>query len=109
MPYQVTVQTGLKDVVLPNGFRAQGGDVVTLSDVQFAMLSPTARDHGVTTLFSAINNAPVLANEILSAQSTPMAANWTEAMNPAGAGTDVPSTQTTPYSVPTNQNTLEIG
>jgi hypothetical protein len=40
--YAVTIAPGLKDVVLPNGSRYQAGDVVVLSDAEFAQLSPTS-------------------------------------------------------------------
>lgn len=42
MTYAVTVNAGLKNVVLPDGLRHQGGDVVTLTDEQYGMLSPGA-------------------------------------------------------------------
>lgn len=42
MSHTVTIKSGLVDVVLPDGNRYQGGDTVTLSDAEYAMLSPTA-------------------------------------------------------------------
>lgn len=50
MPYVVTLNSGLVDVVLPDGNRYQGGQVVTLSDVQYAQLSTTAS----AALFSSV-------------------------------------------------------
>lgn len=105
MPYQVTVAAGLKDVVLPNGLRAQAGDVVTLSDAEYAMLSPTAR-HG-TTLFSAITATPVLNNENLSSQGIPMTSGYTNPLAENAVGQ--PDNVTTPYSITNNPNSLEIG
>jgi hypothetical protein len=51
MTYQVTIASGKKDVMLPNGSRYQAGAVVTLSDDEFGLLSPSA----VTALFSAVS------------------------------------------------------
>jgi hypothetical protein len=42
LSYTVTIKSGLVDVVLPDGNRYQGGNIVTLSDAEYAMLSPTA-------------------------------------------------------------------
>jgi hypothetical protein len=39
MPRQVTITSGKKDVVLPNGLRYQAGAVVVLSDQQYSGLS----------------------------------------------------------------------
>jgi hypothetical protein len=41
MPYLATVTGGRVDVMLPNGMRAQGGNVVFLSDEDYAALSHT--------------------------------------------------------------------
>jgi polysaccharide deacetylase len=43
MPYVVTLNPGLVDVVLPNNGRYQGGDVVTLSDEDYSVISSTVR------------------------------------------------------------------
>jgi hypothetical protein len=43
MAYTVTLKAGLKDVVLPNGNRYQGGDVVILDDAQYGMMPASAR------------------------------------------------------------------
>jgi hypothetical protein len=42
MPWSVTIKAGLKDVVLPDMLRYQGGDIVVLSDAQVAQLSKTS-------------------------------------------------------------------
>ncbi|MFE0490218.1 hypothetical protein [Streptomyces griseoaurantiacus] len=47
--YSVTLKTGLKDVVLPNGGRYQGGDVVVLSAEHYGMIPAATR----TAVFSA--------------------------------------------------------
>lgn len=39
---EVRIRSGLQDVVLPNGNSYNGGDVVNLSDEDYAELSPTA-------------------------------------------------------------------
>jgi hypothetical protein len=39
MAWQVTIKSGLKDVVMPNGLRYQAGDIVVLSDHEVAQLS----------------------------------------------------------------------
>lgn len=49
MPWSVTVKSGLKDVVLPDGLRYQAGDIVVLADQQVAQLSKTS----FTALFTA--------------------------------------------------------
>lgn len=108
MPYIVTVKNGLVDVVLPNGLRAQGGNTALLTDQQFAALSNTVVATGALSGAAPTYVSSYTATTAVES-TLPLAANWTEAMNPAGAGTDVPSTQTTPYSVPTNPSTLEIG
>jgi len=41
--YTVTLKPGLQDVVLPNGNRYQGGDVVALSDEHYGMMSAATR------------------------------------------------------------------
>ena len=112
MPYQVTIQTGLKDVMLPNGLRAQGGDVVTLADDEFAMLSASARDHSSSTVFSSIVNPPVINSENMSSQGLPMLSGWTETQNPLVERYHTWGTtagDTTPLSTPTNPTFLEIG
>ncbi|WP_428957941.1 hypothetical protein [Streptomyces sp. cg35] len=43
MAYTITLKAGLKDVVLPNGNRYQGGDVVILSDEQYGQMTASAR------------------------------------------------------------------
>jgi hypothetical protein len=50
MAWQVTVESGLKEVVLPDGLRYQGGDVAVLDDAQYGSMSANA----VATLFSAV-------------------------------------------------------
>jgi hypothetical protein len=54
MAWSVTLKAGLKDVVLPNQQRYQGGAIVILSDEEIGQLSPTA----ITKLFTGV---PVLA------------------------------------------------
>lgn len=41
--YSVTLAPGLVDVVLPNGGRYQGGDVVILSAEHYGMIPATTR------------------------------------------------------------------
>jgi len=53
MPWSVTIKTGLKDVVLPNGLRYQAGDIVVLSDDQIQLISKTA----IANLFTAAPTA----------------------------------------------------
>lgn len=50
MPYTVTLNAGLKNVVLPNGLRYSGGAVVTLSDEQYAQVALSA-----ASLFASVN------------------------------------------------------
>jgi len=52
--YSVTLNVGLKDVVLPNGQRYQGGTVVVLSDEEFSVLAPANQGTGGSSLFSAV-------------------------------------------------------
>ncbi len=40
MPYKVTIKTGLVDVVVGGGGPYQGGDVVLLTDEQYAPIRP---------------------------------------------------------------------
>jgi hypothetical protein len=47
--HQVTVTSGLKNVVLPNGLRYDGGAVVVLSDEEYSLIPAAAR----SGLFSA--------------------------------------------------------
>ena len=51
--YTVTLNGGLDNVVLPDGLRYRGGDVVTLADYEYSILTPTA----VSTLFSSVRVA----------------------------------------------------
>lgn len=55
MAYSVTIKAGLVDVVLPNGNRYQGGDVVVLSDEQYAQIPLATR----TAVLSASAVVPV--------------------------------------------------
>lgn len=41
--YSVTLKAGLKDVVLPNGGRYQGGDVVILSAEHYSVIPAATR------------------------------------------------------------------
>lgn len=43
MAYTVVLNAGLKDVVLPNGNRYQGGDTVILTDGQYGQMPATTR------------------------------------------------------------------
>lgn len=86
MPYTVTIATGKIDVMLPNGMRAQAGDVSFLSDEQYSRLSPT----GIATLFSAVTQ--VTTSPTLSVHSQ----NPTVTYNPNLEGDNEPSTTTTP-------------
>lgn len=47
--YSVTLKAGLKDVVLPNGNRYQGGDVVILSSEHYGVIPASTK----TAVFSA--------------------------------------------------------
>lgn len=47
--HQVTVHSGLKNVVLPNGLRYPAGAVVVLSDAEYSLIPQAA----LATLFSA--------------------------------------------------------
>jgi hypothetical protein len=47
--YSVTLKAGLKDVVLPNGNRYQGGDVVILSAEHYGVIPAATK----TAVFSA--------------------------------------------------------
>jgi hypothetical protein len=53
--YSVTLKPGLVDVVLPNGNRYQGGDVVILSAAQYGQIPASTR----TAVFSATAVVPV--------------------------------------------------
>lgn len=65
MTYTVTIASGKKDVVLPDGNRYQAGDTATLSDAQYAMLSPGAK----STLISATSDAGLTAATLLAMPS----------------------------------------
>jgi hypothetical protein len=56
--YSVTLKAGLVDVVLPNGNRYQGGDVVILSAAQYGQIPAATR----TAVFSAQSVVPVPAS-----------------------------------------------
>lgn len=43
MAYTVTLQPGLKDVLMPNGTRYQGGDVVILTTEQYGVIPAATR------------------------------------------------------------------
>lgn len=58
--WQVTVKAGLKDVVLPNGIRYQGGANVVLSDDEVSRMSPTS----FATVFN--NVLPIQLNSLTS-------------------------------------------
>lgn len=47
--HQVTIASGLRNVVLPNGLRYGAGAVVVLSDQEYSLISPAA----ATALFSS--------------------------------------------------------
>jgi hypothetical protein len=53
--YSVTLKAGLVDVVLPNGNRYQGGDVVILSAEHYGQIPAATR----TAVFSAQSVVPV--------------------------------------------------
>ena len=42
MSWTVTIKSGMKDVVLPNGLRYQAGADVVLSDTEYSKLSASA-------------------------------------------------------------------
>lgn len=42
MPYKVTIKTGVKDIIVGGQGPFQGGDVVLLTDEQFAAIRPGA-------------------------------------------------------------------
>lgn len=99
MPYIVTVQSGLVDVVLPNGIRAQAGNKVLLSDSEYAQLSPNARVG--TSLFSAItpvaSGGTLTPTEVISSQGIPYLSGWSD--NPEEEEeVDEPSSSTTPLN-----------
>lgn len=48
MPHSVTIKTGKSNVCLPDGLPHKAGDVVTLTDDQFAMLTSGALANFVT-------------------------------------------------------------
>jgi hypothetical protein len=56
--YSVTLKPGLVDVVLPNGRRYQGGDVVILSAEHYGQIPAATR----TAVFSAQAVVPVPAS-----------------------------------------------
>ncbi|PPS89467.1 hypothetical protein [Streptomyces sp. MH60] len=57
MAYTVTLKAGLQDVVLPNGSRYQGEDVVVLSDEHYGVIPASTR----AAVFSAEAVVPVPA------------------------------------------------
>jgi hypothetical protein len=58
MAYTVTLKPGLQDVVLPNGGRYQGGNVVVLSDEDYSVIPASTR----AAVFSAEAVVPVPAS-----------------------------------------------
>ncbi|MEU9405599.1 hypothetical protein AB0E08_07830 [Streptomyces sp. NPDC048281] len=56
--YSVTLKAGLIDVVLPNGNRYQGGDIVILSAEQYGQIPASTR----AAVFSATAVVPVPAS-----------------------------------------------
>jgi hypothetical protein len=77
VPYQVTVQAGLSNIVLPDGLRHRGGDVVTLTNDEHGQLSATA----ISSYFSAtvnLNGLPLPSGTALSGQ-VPVATGTGEA------------------------------
>jgi hypothetical protein len=71
MAWQVTVQSALGEVVLPDGLRYQGGAVVVLSDEEYGQLSA----HAVASLFSAVSRLGVSPDLWLPADDGLIAAN----------------------------------
>lgn len=90
MPYTVTIASGLVDVMLPSGLRAQGGQVAFLSDQEFSQLSQNA----LTTCFSAIAAASGTPAVTVGPQ-TPVVT-----YNPGVEGDNEPSSATTPLNSP---------
>lgn len=79
MAYQVTVAGGTANVVLPDGLRHRPGDVVTLTDEQYAQLTASA----VSSLLTVVNlNGLALAAATPSGgyalvNGTPNVITWT--------------------------------
>jgi hypothetical protein len=65
MAWQVTLNSGLKEVVLPDGLRYQGGATVVLSDADYGQLSA----HAVSSLFSG---AAQLTGGLAKVAATPV-------------------------------------
>jgi hypothetical protein len=51
--HQVTVAAGLTNVVLPDGLRHKGGDVVVLSDQEYSTIPASAKVGGSAAVLSA--------------------------------------------------------
>ena len=107
MPYSVTINNGLKDVVLPNGVRYQGGAVVTLSDAEYAQMSA----HAVATLFGNVGDLGSVPQVLATLPS----AAYTSAQSPLAISTstvdslavDISVTAVTGGTTPTAQFILE--
>lgn len=80
MSYQVTLNTGSSNVVLPDGLRHRGGDTVTLTDNEYGTLSANA----LSTLFSSVVNlngmmrlAATAVTGFALQNATPTILSWT--------------------------------
>jgi len=73
VPYQVTVNSGLSNVVLPNGLRYTAGGTAVLSDEQYSVLSANA----VSTLFSSVAADPSSVTAATEATVASSASNVT--------------------------------
>lgn len=109
MSYVVTLNTGVADLVLPNGVRAQAGQKVVLTDDEFARLSPTVLSTLLNTTAPVSSTPGTYVAPTYGVQTVPYLNGWSAANDPLGAGTDVASTQTTPYSETNNTESLEEG
>ncbi len=80
MTWQLTVRQGLSNVVTPDGERHQGGDVVTISDADYGLLSPAA----IAASFSS--SAPDLSQALgISAPTPAVFPNLTYLIRPGDA------------------------
>lgn len=102
MPYLVTIKVGLADVVLPNGQRAQGGQIALLTDDQYAQLSPTANAallSAVTVPAAGAVPATTVGTQAPNISGATINGVWT-LNNPGTESDNEPSTTTTPLNTP---------
>lgn len=70
MPRQITLSAGLKDIVLPNGLRAQGGASVILSDQEYSLLSSTFKAANLAADVTTAQNDYFASQGLVSGEST---------------------------------------